>query len=169
MAGPVIHLDDVPLRDWGHGDRFAARLGRVGGLIGAQALGCQLHEVPPGKTAFPRHAHHANEEMIIVLAGEGTYEAGGETYPVRAGSVCAAPAGGAETAHQLLNTGTDVLRYLCVSTRNDPDIVEYPDSGKMMVSSLVPEGQGLMQGRIFHITRPTDPGREGLDYWDGED
>ena len=40
--------------------------------IGAQKLGCQLHVVPAGKKAFPRHAHHVNEEMFFVLSGEGT-------------------------------------------------------------------------------------------------
>lgn len=162
---PVVHLDDVALRDWGHGARFAARLGRLGPAIGARALGCQLHVVPPGKAAFPRHAHHANEELYVILAGEGAFRLGETTHAVRAGHVCAAPAGGAETAHELRNTGAGELRFLCISTRRDPDVIEYPDSGKIAVASMVPEDDGLLAARAFHVWRADAP---GLDYWEDE-
>lgn len=164
-APGVAHLSEVDLRDWGHGERYAARLGRVGSLIGAEALGCQYHVVPPGKAAFPYHAHHANEEMLVILSGEGRYRVGAATHDVRAGHVCAAPAGGPETAHQLLNTGTDELRYLCISTRNDPDVVEYPENGKTLVASRTPRGKGLMSSSVFHMFRSGDV---SLDYWEGE-
>jgi uncharacterized cupin superfamily protein len=162
---PVINIEDVPLRDFGNGGRLAAKLGRIGPEIGARQLGCMLHIVPPGKAAFPRHAHHANEEMIVVLAGEGQWCAGDETHAVRAGDVIAAPAGDGDTAHQLVNTGGEDLRYLCLSTRNDPDVVEYPDSGKFAVASMVPPDKGLLGARIAYIGRTG----ESLDYWDGEE
>lgn len=161
----VVHLEEVVLREWGHGTRFSAKLGRVGPLIGAKQLGCQLHVVPPGKAAFPRHAHHVNEEMLVILSGEGTYRLGDESHPVRAGHVCAAPAGGVETAHQLVNTGAEDLRYLCLSTRHDPDVFEYPDSGKIGVASGVPETGGLKSAKAFHLWSKDDT---SLGYWDGE-
>jgi len=160
----VVHIDDVALRDWGHGDGFAAKLGRIGGMIGAKQLGCQLHVVPPGKAAFPRHFHHVNEEMYVILGGSGTYEWNGEEYPVRPGSICAAPAGGPETTRQMRNTGETDLAYLCLSTRHDPDVCEYPDSGKFMVASGTPDGQGLMQSALFFMGRRDS----SIDYWDGE-
>ena len=55
--------------------QFVAKLGRIGAMIGASKLGCQLHVVPPGKKAYPRHAHHVNEEMFFVLSGEGSLSA----------------------------------------------------------------------------------------------
>lgn len=161
---PVTHLDDVALRDWGHGERFAAKLGRIGGLIGARQLGCQLHVVPPGKAAYPRHFHHVNEEMYLVLEGTGIFELGGVEHAVRPGSVCAAPAGTEETTHQMRNTGETDLAFLCISTRHDPDVFEYPDSGKFGVASMTPDGQGYMAARLFHIGRRD----QALDYWDGE-
>ena len=97
MSKPVVNLADVPLREGGNGKQFAAKLGRIGALIGATKLGCQLHIVPPGKKAFPRHAHHVNEEMFFVLSGQGTYRLGEETYPIREGDVISAPAGDAST------------------------------------------------------------------------
>ena len=100
----IVNLADVPLRDFGNGRAFAAKLGRVGPLIGARKLGCMLHIVPPGKTAFPRHAHHTNEEMFFILSGEGTYRLGAESLPIRTNDLIAAPAGDGETAHQIVNT-----------------------------------------------------------------
>jgi uncharacterized cupin superfamily protein len=161
---PIVNLADVPLRDLAHGEHFSAQLGRIGPLIGAKKLGCQLHIVPAGKKAFPFHAHHANEEMFLILEGEGICRFGAETYPVRAGDVIAAPAGDASVAHQIINSGAQELRYLCFSTRLDPDVVEYPDSGKLAVASMVPEDTGLRGARIAHIGRPGT----SLDYWDGE-
>jgi uncharacterized cupin superfamily protein len=165
VTKPVVNIADVPLRDGGNGGQFAARLGRIGFLVGASKLGCQLHVVPAGKKAFPRHAHHVNEEMFFVLAGEGTYRLGEATYPIRAGDVIGAPAGDASTAHQIVNTGSAELRYLGFSTRLDPDVVEYPDSQKFSVASMVPPDKGLKAARLFYMGR-----REGsLDYFDGEE
>ncbi|MXU64919.1 cupin domain-containing protein [Oceanomicrobium pacificus] len=165
MASPVINLDDVPTRDTSHGDRFAATLGRIGPLIGAQKLGCMLHRVSPGKAAFPRHAHHANEEMMIVLEGAGTYRLGDREHPVRAGDIVSAPASDGSGAHQMVNTSDADLVYLCVSTRLDPEVVEYPDSGKFAVASMVPEDTGLLGARIAYIGRVEN----SLDYFDGEE
>ena len=107
---PIVNIADVPLRDGGNGKQFAAKLGRIGGLIGSQKLGCQLHVVAVGQKAFPRHAHHVNEEMFFILMGEGTYRVGEETYPIREGDVISAPPGDATTAHQIVNTGAGELR-----------------------------------------------------------
>ncbi|HLW91185.1 MAG TPA: cupin domain-containing protein [Roseiarcus sp.] len=165
MTRPVVNLADVPLRDGGNGGKFAAKLARIGALIGAQKLGCQLHVVPAGKRAFPRHAHHVNEEMFFVLTGEGTYRVGDETYPIREGDVIGAPAGDASTAHQIVNTSDGELRYLGFSTRLDPDVVEYPDSNKFAVASMAPQDKGLMAAKLLYIGR-----REGsLGYFDGEE
>ena len=32
-------------------------------------LGASLWELPPGEAAYPYHFHHAEEELIVVLAG----------------------------------------------------------------------------------------------------
>src|ERR1700710_2190720 len=109
-SGPLVNIDDVTLRDGGNGDQFVAKLGRIGALIGAQKLGCQFHVVPAGKKAYPRHNHHANEEMFYVVGGEGTYRLGDQSYAIRAGDVIAAPAGDVSTAHQIVNTGSGELR-----------------------------------------------------------
>lgn len=156
----VLNIADIPLTDHGHGEAFAARQGAVGPLIGAKQLGCRLVVVPPGKKGWPYHAHHVNEEMFVILDGSGTLRLGGAEQPVRAGDVIACPAGGSETAHQILNTGEVELRYLAISTMRSPELVEYPDSGKFQVISSAP-GTGQ---RMRYIGRADT----SLDYWDGE-
>jgi hypothetical protein len=48
----VVNIDDVPLHDRGNGEKFVVEWGRVAPLLGLQGLGCAVHVVPPGKTAF---------------------------------------------------------------------------------------------------------------------
>jgi uncharacterized cupin superfamily protein len=158
--GSVVNIADVPLSDHGHGEAFAARHGAIGPLIGARQLGRRVVVVPPGKKGWPYHAHHANEEMFVILEGAGTLRLGGADHPVKAGDVIACPAGGPETAHQIVNTGDAELRYLAISTMRSPELVEYPDSGKFQVVSAPSGGDR----RLRYIGRA-----EGtLGYWDGE-
>lgn len=158
----IVNLADAPLapRPPEHApsgetaQRIDARLARLGPLIGASQLGASLTVVPPGKAAFPFHSHRANEELIIVLAGAGTLRRGTERLPLRAGDVAACPAGGPETAHQVINTGSEELRYLCVSTQRQPEVCQYPDSGKL----------AAYDATLYHMALDGAP----LDYWQGE-
>ncbi|MDB5505637.1 MAG: cupin [Devosia sp.] len=164
MSKPIVNIAELALKSSSKGSRFAAAAGRIGGVIGLQQLGAQYFVVPAGKSAFPRHAHRSNEEMFVIIDGAGEYRLGDETWAVRAGDVIAAPAGGLETAHQLRNTSDGELRYLAISTRNDPDIVLYADSNKFAVASGVPEGGGLKSAQFFYVGRADS----AVDYWDGE-
>ena len=156
---PVVNLADVALRDQSHGDRFAAKIGRVGPLIGSTAIGCMYTVVAPGKRAFPFHVHHVIHELFVILEGAGEYRFGDQVYPIKAGDVCAAPTGGPERAHQIVNTGAGDLKYLGISTHSDTELVEYPDSNKFAVSGKTSDG-----GRIRFIGRMDG----NVDYWDGE-
>lgn len=71
----------------------------------------------------------------------------------------ACPTGGPEVAHQIVNTGSGVLRYLAVSNRTDVEVCEYPDSGKVGVFARAP---GASPRRGLH--RDAD----AVDYYDGE-
>jgi uncharacterized cupin superfamily protein len=119
--------------------------------------------VPPGRRAFPLHNHHANEEMFFILEGKGELRVGEERHSIRKGDFIANPPGGPEVAHQIINTGDVELRYLAVSTMNTPEIVEYPDSGKLAMISRQPQTDGPLR-LLRHVTREGD----AVDYWDGE-
>jgi uncharacterized cupin superfamily protein len=162
MAKPVLNIAEAPLMERGHGEQFAVKLARMGAAIGLEGLGCMLHIVPPGKRAFPFHAHHVADELFFILSGEGEYRYGGETYPVKAGDVVAAPAGG--PAHQLINSGSAELRYLGISTNGGADVVEYPDSKKFAILAGMTAGNP-MSAKFRHVGRAGN----SLDYWDGEE
>ena len=157
----IINLSDAKLGPVGNGGKFEGAIASLGALIGARKLGVSLAEAPPGKRLFPRHAHHVNEEMMFILEGSGTYHCGSESAPIKAGDLIAAPPGDGSTAHQIENTGTVPLRYLTFSTKLEPEVVEYPDSGKFGVASLAGKDKPVIRfmGRLDM----------NLDYFDGED
>lgn len=158
---PLVHIDDLALDDFGHGETFKAGLGRIGPLVGMEQLGCMFTVVPPGKRAFPYHNHHVIEEAMVILEGEGEYRHGSGSYPVRAGHVIAAPTGGRDKAHQLINTGDKDLKYVCFSTSQKTDVVEYPDSDKVGAVSWDAEtGAPDFSHRAY---------AQVVDYWEGEE
>ena len=116
MTAPVVNIADVEFQQRQlavQGDaaqRYEARFARIGPRVGAKQLGYNITAVPPGKRAFPRHSHRVNEEMFFVLQGTGEVRIGTQTYALRAGDIVACPAGGPETAHQIVNTGDEELR-----------------------------------------------------------
>jgi uncharacterized cupin superfamily protein len=172
MTKPIVNIAEVELQprpaafapSGPAAERFDARMGFIGPRIGAKQLGYNLTSVPPGKRAVPFHNHRINEEMFYVMEGEGEVRIGDTVYPIRAGDIIACPAGGRETAHQIINTGAAELKYLAVSTKLSPEIAEYPDSDKFgVLAEFGPGADG--QPDMFRFV-----GRDGLnvDYWDGE-
>lgn len=172
MHKPIINIADVVLEprppvfapSGAAAERFDAKMGLIGPRIGAQKLGYNITAVPAGKSAFPAHNHHANEEMFFVLQGSGELRVGDDTHPIRVGDVIACPAGGKETAHRIINTGTEELRYLAVSTKLSPELVAYPDSGKFGVLADLPAGADGKPRRFMFVGRES----ESLNYWEGE-
>lgn len=163
MSSPVLNLTDVELRDGGNGTSFKAKIAPIGPAIGSAGLGCMVTVVEPGEKAFPFHNHHSMHELFVILEGEGTYRFGAEEFPIRAGDICAAPAGGPETAHQIRNTGDKTLKYLGISTMAGTEVVEYPDSGKFAVMSRF-DWSNPDAGGIRYVGRS----KNSLDYFEGE-
>ena len=121
-------------------------------------LGASIDTLAPGKVGCPYHLHHAQEEMFVILAGEGTLRVAGERLPLRSGDVVFIPAG-PDYPHQIVNTSDGALKYLSISTQETPEICEYPDSGKFLA-----EAKSATGARFDVIqTKGTS-----LDYWEGE-
>ncbi|HIQ06739.1 MAG TPA: cupin domain-containing protein [Anaerolineae bacterium] len=76
---------------------------------GAPNFAMRIFDVEPGAST-PLHAHHWEHE-VFVLDGEGIVHGGGEERLLSPGTVVFVPPG--ET-HQFRNTGSDVLRFICV-------------------------------------------------------
>ena len=133
----------------------------LGRAAGSERTGIKHLVIHPGHYATPAHCHSAEEEIFVVLDGDGELElipcpyvppgAAEERHPVRAGSVVARPAA-TRLAHAF-RAGERGMTLLAYGTRDANDIAYYPRSNKVYF-----RGIGV-------ITR-VDP---LLDYWDGED
>jgi len=124
---------------------------------GSRWTGLKHIELDPGVLSGPPHVHSAEEEIFVVLAGDGALEltpAGKDAEPeaqaVRRGSVVARPPG-TKVAHAF-RAGDSGLTLLAWGTRDPNDICWYPRSNKIFW-----RGVGVV-GRV-----------EPLDYWEGEE
>jgi uncharacterized cupin superfamily protein len=143
--------------------------GEYGGIVkhpgreaGAKLAGLNWAALPAGEEGAPPHCHSAEEELFVILDGEGVLELWGrpdpanplqtepaETHPLRRGHVVSRPAA-TRVAHSL-RAGPGGLTYLAYGTRESNDIAWYPRSNKVFFRGL-----GVI-GRL-----------ELLDYHDGE-
>ena len=159
----IVHVDSVTWEHEAHGRRFEHQRKRLGRVAGGVQIGASLFRLLPGKVAFPAHFHHGNEEAIFVLGGSGTIRIGAGEHPVAAGDYIALPAGTGE-AHQMRNASRAPLEYLCISTMRQPEISEYPDSGKLGVFTGVAPGGETPRRRLYGFYMQ----RGKVDYYQGE-
>jgi uncharacterized cupin superfamily protein len=132
---------------------------RLGDGTAAAKLGISIDIVAPGKRSCPYHFHYAREEAFVVLEGEGTLRVAGQMLALRAGDVVFIPPGPGYP-HQIINTSDAPLKYLSISTLDNPEVVVYPDSDKYLLLALHDAGA--------HRLRAIHRANDDLDYWDGE-
>jgi len=140
----VTNINNPDLDEPREQDGFRVRRARVGQQLGTERLGVSVWELPPGQAVGPYHYHLAEEELVVVLEGKP--------------SLCSFPRG-ERGAHQLMNRSADVVRLLALSTHGDPDILLYPDSGKLGAVERLPKGGGLR--KFFRLS-------DDVDCYDGE-
>jgi len=128
----------------------------IGARLKAELIGASMYELEPGNRLWPYHTHHANEEWLLVVRGQPTLRSADGEQELREGDVVCFRRG-KDGLHQVSNRTASPIRILMISTLIAPDIVEYPDSGKIGARSVA--GERILLSR---------PGPE-LDYWDGED
>ncbi len=127
--------------------RTRRNLGRSAGSI---TTGIQHVEVAPGKESAPPHCHSLEEEIFVILDGDGVLVLGDEETTLRAGHVISRPAG-TGVAH-MFRAGPSGLTYLAYGMRHNGDVCYYPRSNKIAFKGV------RLMARL-----------ERLDYWDGED
>lgn len=146
----IVNVEDLPQERWID----------LADAAGSVASGLNLVTIAPGRIAAPAHCHGAEEEIFVVLEGDGMLELvpsprardrghEEEHHAVRAGHVVARPAG-TQIAHAFRG-GDGGMKVLMYGWRDTNDITYYPRSNKIAF-----RGIGL-------ITR-----LEPLGYWDGE-
>jgi uncharacterized cupin superfamily protein len=114
----------------------------VGRLAGSERSGLNWVRLDPGRRASPPHCHSAEEEIFVVLDGEGVLELWPtpgtarlhpdfeyQEHALRAGHVVARPPG-TRIAHSLRAADAG-LTYLAYGTRDTNDVCYYPRSNKI--------------------------------------
>jgi mannose-6-phosphate isomerase-like protein (cupin superfamily) len=118
------------------GERGAATAGREFTLLAHPENGCAsvtqfVGYIPEGRA--PDHFHRY-DEVVYVLAGEGSFHVNGESAPLRAGSCVHLPA---RLVHCLENHGPEEMRVLGVfRPAGSPAEAYYPDGS----AAVVPPG-----------------------------
>ena len=159
LAAKLIrNFNEVPLEREVREPLYDTQCARLARGTAAMKMGASFDILAPGKRGCPYHLHHAQEEMFVILEGSGTLRVADEKLPIKAGDVIFIPPG-PDYPHQIINTSEAPLKYLSVSTRERPEICEYPDSGKYYADAA------LDSDKPFAVI---DRRRENLDYWDGE-
>ena len=160
----VVGNDVIDWQEQTWGKHYGLRVQRLAHDAGGEKIGCTLYEVPPGKRPCPYHYHTANEEALLVLAGEGTLRLAGEEIPFRAGRYVALPVG-ESGAHQVINDSEEPLRYLAFSTMLEPEVAVYPDTNRVGVSAGQPPGGDMEKMTLFEMFRRDD----AVPYWQDEE
>ncbi|MGI8593616.1 MAG: cupin domain-containing protein [Solirubrobacteraceae bacterium] len=141
---------------------FTWRRARLGRQAGCEQLGASLFELPPGGSTFPLHFHHANEEVLVVVAGRPTLRTLDGERELVPGEMVAFPTG-RRGAHRLDNRTGGVVRVFFLSTMLGPEMSEYPDSGKVWARTYAPGAERGAE-EAFLIAKP----EANLDYMEGE-
>src|SRR4029077_9166552 len=89
------------------------------------------------------------EELLVVLMGRPSVRTAGDCGKPEPGDVLAFPRG-REGGHQVANWGDVTARFLAVSTSGTPDIVVFPDSGKLGAFERLPDRSGVWE--VFRVS-----------------
>lgn len=158
----IVSVEEVTWERYEMGP-FRADRKRLSRAAGARLLGYSLYRVAPGDRMWPYHFQHVNEELFFVRRGYGELRTPDGARALRPGDFVLCPPGPGG-AHGLRNTGDGPLEILALSTMEEPEISEYPDSGKIYVLVGAPPGGDAAARTVDLLFRR----RDAVDYLDGE-
>jgi uncharacterized cupin superfamily protein len=154
----VPNLRDPEFDDVRDHPGFHARRARLGRQAGAERIGVSLWEVPAGQAAYPYHYHLTEEELVIVLEGRLSLRTADGWRELEEGEVVAFGRG-EKSAHQIVNRTEETVRFLAFSNTGEPDVVAYPDSGKIGPRERGPGDSGVRL--TFRVS-------DAVDYYEDE-
>lgn len=150
-------LDDV----WDERDEdphYGGGFRRLGPALGAEKIGGTVYELLPGCRICPYHWHFAEEEWLLVLAGEPTLRTPDGMRKLAPWDVAVFPRGPAG-AHDVRNETDELVRVLMLSSDREVEVAVYPDSNKIGAFARIGGERVRMLNRLD----------ANLDYLDGEE
>ena len=109
-------------------ERSGLRAEQVVKAAGGELLGGTLYELAPGHEGVSLHFHHGMEELAVVISGRPTLRTLDGDSELAPGDVVAFPRG-RTGGHTLANRTEEPARYLMMSNKVMPELVEYPEDG----------------------------------------
>ena len=158
----IVTIEEVTWERYEMGP-FRADRKRLSRVAGARLLGYSLYRIGPGDRTWPYHFQHVNEELFFVRRGHGELRTSEGTQGLRPGDFVLCPPGPAG-AHGILNTGDSPLEVFALSTMEEPEISEYPDSGKVYVMVGAAPGGDPAARTLDMVFRRAN----AVEYLDGE-
>jgi len=130
-----VKLSEVKPFDYSFGGPIRAKMADVGRTLGSQSIGLTIQTVAPGCFSSRRHKHVFQEEILIVMEGDGVLHHGDERVPVSPGDcICYLPED--PEAHTFENTGSSDLVIWAFGNRFPHEVALYPDQGVAFVEGL---------------------------------
>lgn len=99
---------------------------------GEGKLSVNFYSLQPGKSNYPYHQHTGNEEVFYIISGTATLKTPKGDIEVSEGDVIVMPPN-ENGAHMLSNHSNEPLFYLDVHTVSSPEVVIYPNTGKVRI------------------------------------
>ena len=138
MALRRVKIAEIQPFDYAFEGAVRARMTDVGRTIGSQSIGLTIQTVAPGCRSSRRHRHVFQEEILIVMQGNGTLLHGEQRIPVAPGDTfCYRPDD--PELHSFENTGTAELVVWAFGNRFAHEVCLYPDEGVAFVEGLSAE------------------------------
>jgi uncharacterized cupin superfamily protein len=130
--GTIVATSEIQVSDFGRPGKIEARdLGRA---AGSQRTGLRHVWLAAGEAGGRPHCHSAEEELFVVLAGEGECRLGDDLHAVRRGSVVSRPAG-TGVPHSF-RAGDGGLTFLAYGTREPSDIAYFPETREVSLRGV---------------------------------
>jgi uncharacterized cupin superfamily protein len=131
----IVNLSELPWTPWSTSDRIGVEVKDPARKLGSAHCGLRVYRLAPGMQATRLHRHLLQEEMYLILAGEGTLRHGDREVVVKAGDFILYPAGD-PAAHTFLCTGSVPMEYIATGDRLAYEVCEYPEDGTVYVEAL---------------------------------
>lgn len=119
----IKRISDIPEYNWETTDKLSNE-------SNANNLVFDIRKLPAKHYSYPFHFHHNSEELFYIIKGEATFRSLENKKIVKEGDIVFMESG-EKGAHQLYNHSDNECVYLDLRTKNNVDIVEYPDSNKI--------------------------------------
>jgi uncharacterized cupin superfamily protein len=143
--------DNIWTDEWDEGEDWSGGGSKSKRLPRGEQIGATVYELGPGNFVV-YHFHHAAEELLVLLDGELTMKTEAGERTVQRGQVVIFPVGPAG-AHGFRNDGDGTCRYLMASTHPAPEVVEYPELGRITAQGPSASQTGKRLWLIYDVPK----------------